>query len=222
MFDLELLKDKVDGETLAALSSYIGDMDGKLKTVRKKADIADAATAKAAQIEARILEKFGIESLDDLDNLPDPKAAKGNDETIKQFEARLKRVERDRDEAIKAKDSVLAQMTQAKKQAAIAQALSNGGFADVESAELLLSRSVEQVDDDFVFKTRDGRHIPLVDGAKLIATEKPHLVKAPQGTGSGWRDSGGAPAKTMPRSAFDALRPAERAKTMAAGFTITE
>jgi len=223
MFDLESLKDKLDGETLAALGNHLSEVEGKLKTVRKKADTADSATAKAAQLEARILEKFGIESLDDLDNLPDPKAAKGESDALKQVEAKLKRAEREREEATKARDAMIEQMTQARRQAAITKAIQAGGFHDTEAAELLLSRSIEQLDDEFVFKTKDGRHIPLSDGAKLIATERPHLVnKIPQGTGSGFMDGGGKGAKTMSQAAFDALRPAERAKAMADGYTLTE
>jgi hypothetical protein len=223
MFDLETLKEKLDGETLSALGNHIADLEGKVKTVRKKADTADAATAKAAQLEARILEKLGIESLDDLDTIPDPKASKGDADALKQYEAKLKRIERERDEANKSRDGVIAQMTQAKKQAAIAQALSAGGFHDVRSAKLHLEAATEQQDDDFMFKTMDGRLIPLSDGAKLIATEMPHLVKAPQGTGSGYRDAGGgSSAKTMPKAAFDALKPSERADAVSKGFTITE
>lgn len=222
MFDLETLKDKLDSETLAALGSSFNEYEGKLKTIRKKADTADAATAKAAQLEARILEKLGIDSLEDLDTLPDPKAGKVEADALKQFENRLKRAERDRDEAVKASDALKAQMTLARKQAAISQALNSGGFHDQEAAELLLSSRIEQQDDDFVFKTKDGRFIPLSDGAKLIATEKPHLVKAPQGTGSGFRDAGGKTAKTMPQAAFEALSPIERSKAMKDGFTLTD
>lgn len=223
MFDLEALKEKLDSETLAALASHLAEVDGKLKTVRKKADTADAQAAKAAQLEARILEKFGLESLDDLETLPDPKAAKSEIDALKQFENKLKRAERERDEAVKSKDTLVAQMTQAKRQAAIAQAITAGGFHDTEAAELLLSHATEQQDDEFVFKTKDGRHIPLSDGAKLIATEKPHLVnKIPQGTGSGFRDAGGKNAKTMPQAAFDALKPIERSKVMAEGITLTD
>jgi len=222
MFDLETLKEKLDSETLAALGNSFSDYEGKLKTIRKKADTADAATAKAAALEARILEKFGIETLDDLDNLPDPKAGKVDADALKQFENRLKRFERERDDAVKAREAMVAQMTQAKKQTAISQAIAAGGFHDTEAAELLLARAIEQQDDEFLFKTKDGRFIPLSDGAKLIATEKPHLVKAPQGTGSGFRDSGGKTSKTMPQAAFDALRPTERAAKMAEGYTLTE
>jgi hypothetical protein len=223
MFDLETLKDKLDSETLAALGNHIAEIDGKLKTVRKKADTADAATAKAAQIETRILEKFGIESLDDLDALPDPKAAKGEADAIKQYENKLKRAERERDEAFKAKDTLVAQITQAKREAAIAQAIAAGGFHDTRSAKLHLAAATEQQDDEFMFKTHDGRFIPLSDGAKLIATEMPHLVnKIPQGTGSNFRDAGGKNIKTMTQAALNALKPAERAQAFADGYTVTE
>jgi len=222
MFDLETLKDKLDGETLAALGNSFSELEGKLKTIRKKADTADAAMAKASGLETRILEKFGIDSLDDLDNIPDPKIGKVEADALKQFESRLKRAERDRDEAMKASAELKASVIQSRKQAAIAQALSAVGFSDLESAEMHLARATEMVDDEFMYKTKDGKHIHLSEGAKLIAVERPHFVKAPQGTGSGFRDAGGKSSKTMPQAAFEALSPVERSKAMAAGFTLTE
>jgi hypothetical protein len=227
MFDLESLKDKLDGETLSALKSHVDDLAGSRDAAKRESiDGRKALKAKVDELQSansKILEKLGIDSVDDLENLPDPKAVKTEaDTSLKQFEARLKRAEREREEAVKASEALKSQMTQARKQAAIAQAISAGGFHDSEAAELLLSSRIEQQDEEFLFKTRDGRFIPLSDGAKLIATEKPHLVKAPQGTGSGFRDAGSAAAKTMPKAIFDALKPAERAQKMSEGFTLTE
>ena len=227
MFDLETLKEKLDGETLAALSSHIDDLTGSRDAAKRESiDGRKALKEKVETLQGaqtRIFEKLGIESLDDLDTLPDPKVAPAQADALKQFEAKLKRFERERDEAFKAKDALLSQMTQAKRQAAIAQAVGAGGFHDAETAEMLLSARVEQQDDEFLFKTRDGRFIPLADGAKLIATEKSYLVKAPQGTGSGFRDAGGsAAAKKMTQAALDALKPAERAKAFADGYTISD
>jgi len=227
MFELDTIKDKLDSETLAALKSHLDDLAGSRDAAKRESiDGRKALKAKVDELQtahSKILDKLGIETLDDLDNLPDPKAVKTEaDTSLKQFEARLKRFERERDDAVKAREAMVAQMTQAKKQTAISQAIAAGGFHDTEAAELLLARAIEQQDDEFLFKTKDGRFIPLSDGAKLIATEKPHLVKAPQGTGSGFRDSGGKTSKTMPQAAFDALRPTERAAKMAEGYTLTE
>lgn len=220
MFDLDTLKDKLDSETLAKLKADREDLVGQRDTARaesiggRKKLKEDLAAAQA--LAAKALEKLGVDSAEELDTLPD---AKGQGEALKQFEAKLKRAERERDEAIKARDTVAGEMSAAKRSAAISQAVAAGGFHDAEAAELLLSRAIEEQDGTYLFKTKDGKTIPLTDGAKLIATERPHLVKAPQGTGSGFRDSGGG--KSMSQQAFDALRPAERAKAMADGVTVT-
>lgn len=228
MFDLETLKEKLDGETLAALGNHINDLTGSRDAAKRESiEGRKALKEKAESLQSaqnRIFEKLGIESLDDLDTLPDPKSVKGDADAIKQFEAKLKRFERERDDAVKGRDAMVSQMTQAKKQSAIAQAISAGGFFDTKSARFHLESATEQQDDEFMFKTNDGRLIPLSDGAKLIAAEMPHLVnKIPSGTGSGHRDTGGASAaKTMPKTVFDALRPSERAEAMSKGFAITE
>lgn len=194
MFDLDTLKDKLDGETLTKLRAHVDDITGQRDAARaesidgRKKLKADLAAAQAAQ--AKAFEKLGIDSADELEALP---AAKGQGEALKQLEVKLKRVERERDDAVSARDQISADMTAARRSAVVSQAVAAGGFHDTEAAELLLSRAIEQQDDgQFVFKTKDGKFIPPVDGAKLIATERPHLVKAPQGTGSGYRDGGDA------------------------------
>ncbi len=221
-FKLDDLKDKLDAATLAALTSHIDDLAGQRDSARTesidgrkklKAE-RDAAVSRVAAIE----DWAGIDAGTDLAALPAPK---GQTEAAKQFEVKFKRAERERDDALKARDELTTQMTQARRTTAIAQAVASGGFHDTEAAELLISRSVEQQDDAFMFKTREGKFIALADGAKLIATEKPHLVKAPQGTGSGWRDAGGSAGKTIGEAQFEALRPAERAKAMADGYTVS-
>lgn len=221
-FDIATLEDKLDKTVLDALKAHLDDLAGQRDAARAesidgrkklKAE-RDTAVARAAALE----DWAGIDAGADLAELPAPKGAA---EASKQFEAKLKRAERERDDAIKTRDELGARMTSARRTAAIAQAVAAGGFHDVEAAELLIGRSVEQQDEDFVFKTREGKLIPLADGAKLVATEKPHLVKAPQGTGSGWRDAGGGAGKTVTEAQFEAMRPVERAKAMADGYTVT-
>lgn len=221
-FDLDTLKDKLTPEQFAGLKAHVDDLAGQRDAARAesidgrkklKAE-RDAAVARVAALE----DWAGIDAGADLAELPAPK---GQAEASKQFEAKLKRAERERDDAFKARDELTTQMTQARRQTAIAQAVAAGGFHDAEAAELLIARSVEQQDDAFMFKTREGKLIPLADGAKLVATEKPHLVKAPQGTGSGWRDAGGGAGKTITEAQFEAMRPVERAKAMADGYTVS-
>ncbi len=219
MFDFEVLKDKVDGETLSALTGYVGELEGKLKSLRKKADSETEKAVLLTNAQREFLDRMNVSSFEEIDAKFDPAASS---DVAKQFEAKLKRAEREREEAIKARDGLSAEVLNARRSREISKALQSGGFHDVESAELLLSRSVELQGDEFVFKTSKGDVIGLAEGAKLIALDKPHLLKAPQGTGSGFRDAGGLSVKAMPQAAFDALRPAERAKAMADGFRIVD
>lgn len=216
MFDLDKLKDKLDSATLTELRSHIEDLTGSRDAAKsesingRKTLKAELESLKAAN--AKAFEKLGIDSADDLDALPD---AKGQADALKQFEAKLKRAERERDEALKAREALTTQITEAKRSQAIAQAVAAGGFHDTEAAELLLSRGIEAQDDGFVFKTKDGRFIPLQDGAKLIAAERPHLVKAPTATGSGNRELPGQQAKrVIHRAELEAMSPFERANAV--------
>lgn len=213
------------GAKFDALQTYVADLTGQRDTARQesiagrkklKADL-DAAQALAA----RALEKLGVDTADDLDALPD---AKGQGDALKQLDVKLKRAERERDEA-------KAQATQADgkyrtslQRAAIAEALGAHEFVARDIVETYVSQRMAWEGDEMVFKADDGKLVSVRDGVAGIAKTRPELLK-PTGTGgAGVRQAnaaGRSGSQTMTRAAFEALDPAGRVEASKAGVTLT-
>lgn len=199
--DLETLKDKLDGETFGALKTYVAgiltkatDAEDKARLARKESE--DGRKTLKANL-ATALEKLGIDSPDELDGLPD---ARGQADKAAQYETQIKRLTRERDEAIKASTDALGQITAAKRDKAIADAVAQHGFIDAESASVLIGARVKQEGDEFMFEA-DGKLLPIKDGAALLARSKPFLVKpAGVGAGSGFTGNGSGGGSANPWS----------------------
>jgi hypothetical protein len=90
--------------------------------------------------------------------------------------------------------------------------------------ETFVSQRLTWEGDDLLFKSDDGKLIPLKDGVTGIAKTRPELLK-PTGTGgAGVRQSnagGGGGAKTMTRAEFEAMPPAQRVEVAKAGVQLT-
>ena len=109
--DIDALKDKLGDETFAKLKAHVDDLTGQRDAARnesinkRKALQTENETLKA--FKSKALEKLGVDSDEDLDALPD---AKGQADAAKQFEAKLKKAERERDEAKAAAEAVAGQL----------------------------------------------------------------------------------------------------------------
>lgn len=194
--NLETLKDTLGDEKFASLKTYVDGLiaqrdvakdesiNGR-KTLKKKADDQEALIG-------RLYEKLGIDSPEELDALPD---GKGQVEATKQLEARIKRAERERDEAKAAKADLEGKFQGSRKTAAIAQAVAKHPFIDADDAAFFLERKARFEGEDLVYEGDGGKLITLDEAAAHIAATKPHLVKAAGGGGSGYRDDGGGKGK---------------------------
>jgi hypothetical protein len=222
--NIESLKEALGDEKFAALKDYVDDLTGQRDAARKesidgrkglKAKL-DAATARVSELE----DWAGIDAGANVADLPPPKGAA---DAAKQFEAKLKRAERERDDAFKARDEVAAKFRSNAQRVAIAEALNAHEFADRDIAETFISRFVEWNDDALVFKGEDGRILSLKDGVASVVKTKPALLKS-QGTGgAGFQGSGagGGGPQTMTRAEFEALPPAKRVELSKAGLSLT-
>jgi hypothetical protein len=221
--NLESLKDALGDEKFAALSSYVTDLIGQRDTARNesingrkklKADL-DAAHALAQ----KALDKLGVESADELETLPD---AKGQGEALRQFETKLKRAERERDEFRKAADEAASKYRSSQQKAAISEALAGHEFVARDIVETYISQKLAWEGDDLLFKSDDGRLIPIKDGVAGFAKTRPELLK-PSGTGgAGVRSSnaGSGGQKVISAAEFDAKSPKDQASLMASGYSI--
>jgi hypothetical protein len=177
--------------------------------------------ANAQALAAKALEKLGVDSPDDLDTLPD---AKGQVEALKQFETRIKRTERERDEAKALAADASGKYRNSLQRSAIAEALGGHEFVARDIVESFVSQRLTWEGDDLLFKSEDGKLIPVKDGVAGIAKTRPELLK-PTGTGgAGFRQpnagSGGG-GKTMTRAEFDAQDQAARAAFVKEGGKVT-
>lgn len=208
--NLESLKGKtVDAELLAQLADHIATLTTRAETAEGKARTAQKESIDGRkQLKAErdaAFEKLGVTTLEELDALPD---GKGASDAAKQFEAKLKKAEREKAEALAALQDVQGKYSQDRRDLAIEKAIASQPFIDAEDARALLERRLKAEGDEFLFETNDGKLVPLSDGAAFIAKTKTHLVKAPTAgkTGSGFKPgaTAGQPGTTPSGPTLDA------------------
>lgn len=225
--DLAALKGKtLDDSTHTELVKFVADLEGKVqqardesishrKGLKEKVEKAEGAVRLA-------LDKLGIDSIDELEQLPD---AKGQAEVNKQLEARAKRAERELAEARASAQKLTQERDTERRSNAIAKVVSKHAFIDPDVATMLLEHGTQAEGDQFLFKAEGGKLVPLDEGAAWIAKTKPHLVKAQGGSGSGYRPSGNGShgaTKSMTRAEFEALDPVARAEAMREKTQLTD
>lgn len=222
--NLESLKEPL-GERFGELESYVNDLIGQRDAARKESQTGrQSLKAKAEEATAtvgRLMEKLGIETLEELDDLP---PAKGQAEALKQLETRLKRL----DAETKVKDQALAELAAKHRQtvlgASLNKALAGYEFVDNDLVESYLMGRLTWEDDQAMYKDDKGVLLPLAEGVTHLANSKPHLLKSPGARGSGYAPNSqhGKAAPALKRAAFDALDYTAKAEHLKAGGTITD
>lgn len=196
--DIEALKDKL-GDQFEPLKAHIADLTGQRDAARREsADGRVGLKKKVSELDAALtkaLNKLGADSVEDLDELPD---AKGAADAARQAQAQAKRLEKQLAEVAAERDRLSGDIKAARVKADIAAAVSKHGFLDDELVGEYLSRRTEFNGDAPMFKTDDGRLIPLAEGAALIASTKKHLLKASGAGGSGHVPAAGRGAVVNP------------------------
>ncbi|ODU07994.1 MAG: hypothetical protein ABS84_14890 [Rubrivivax sp. SCN 71-131] len=195
--DLDKYKGKtLEGETLselqAAISTHIEAEVAPERDRRKKAEkeSIDGRKAKDARIE-RLSELLGVDVDADLDKVD----VKGMAEAAKQVEQQLRRVTRERDDAVKRADEIAGKYATERRQLAIATEIAKHPFVDAEDVAALVERRVKADGDDLTFDGPEGKTISIADGVAWIAKTKTHLVRpAGEGGGGGSGFTGGTGA----------------------------
>lgn len=223
--DIAALKDKLGDETFAKLSEFVDTLksqrdEARQESIAGRKGLKDKVAAlEGAQ--AKLLEKLGVDSLDDIESLPD---AKGAAEAAKQYEAKIKRLERELGDATKARDEATGKFKGGLQKVAIAEALSGHEFVARDIVESYVERRLTWEGDDLYFKTDEGKLVSVKDGVAGVAKARPELLKAAGTGGAGVRQpnagSGGG-AKTMSRADFEALEPQQRVQLAKEGVALT-
>lgn len=222
--DIEQLKEALGDEKFGALKTYIDDLTGQRDAARQES-IAGRKGLKEKlsaleSAQATLLEKLGLDSVEDIDALPD---ARGAAEAAKQYEAKLKRMERDLAAATQSRQEIDGKYRTSLQRAAIQEALGGHEFVARDLVETYISQRLTWEGDDLLFKSDGGALVPIKDGVAGFAKSRPELLK-PQGTGgAGVRQSnaGSGGQKTMTRAEFEALPPAQRVEAAKSGVQLT-
>ena len=222
--DLETLKEALGDEKFAALKTYVDDLTGQRDAARNESITGRKklkTDLEAAQsLATKAMEKLGVDSAEELDALPD---AKGQGDALRQEQVARKRAERERDEALQRAEEVAGKHKNSQQKAAIAEALSGHEFIARDIVETFVSGRLAWEGEDRLFKTDDGKLVPVKDGVAGIAKTRPELLKPTGSGGAGVRQGnagGNAGAKTMTRAEFEAMPPAAKVEAAKAGVTL--
>ena len=220
--DIDSLKDKLGDETFAELKSHLDDLNGKLKAVRKKADAETERAAKLSDAQESLLEKLGVASIDDIDSLP---TAKGQAEAVAQYEAKLKKLERQLAETSASRDEVSGKYKGTLQRAALAEAMAGHAFINKAVVESHVRSQLTWEGDELMFKTEDGNLVSVKDGIAGFAKANPELIKAAGAGGAGVRQHGAGGANgntptTMSRADFEALAPTAKVEAAKSGVQL--
>jgi hypothetical protein len=225
--DIEVLKEALGDEKFTALKTFVEDLQGQRDAARnesingRKTMKTELEALRGSQ--AKLLEKLGVDSLDEIEALPD---AKGMAEAAKQYDVKLKRLEREKAEAIEAKTATDTKWRDSLKRAAVAEAIGKHEFVDREVVESFISQRLAFEGDDLFFKSEDGKLLAVADGVAGIAKTRPGLLKPTGAGGAGVRQSnagGGATGtKTVSRAEFNAMSTDTRAAIDWKTTTVTD
>ena len=223
--DLEQFKEALGDEKFAELSTYVSDLEGQRDSARNESiSKRKGLQSKVSELEtqhAEMLEKLGVDSFDELDGLD----IKGAAEASKQYEAKLKRLERQLGEATEKAEKADGLYRSSQKSAALAEAMGGHKFLAQSVVASHISNSLVWEGDELFYKTDEGSLVSVKDGVAGFAKANPELLQ-PIGTGgAGVKPSntrGGGEAKTMTRADFDAADPKARMEHVKAGGQIVE
>lgn len=222
--DLAALKEKLGDETFSQLKTYVNDLTGQRDQARNESITGrKRLKGQVEQLTAQqtaLMDRLGIESLDDLDNLPD---VKGAADAAKQYEAKLKRAERERDTALAARDEVNGKYLDSKKSAILAEALGSHEFLAKDVVTSFISNRLQWEGEDLLYRTDDGNLVTVKDRVAGVAKTRPELLKSAGTGGAGVRSSNagsGAGQISMTRAEFEALPPAKQMEAAKNGVTL--
>lgn len=219
--DLDALKgktidDKLHGELLAHVADLVAQRDAARKESIDGRKGKDAKLKELGDRLAAVAEWAGIEPDADLAALPAPK---GQADAAKQFEAKLARLTRERDDAVKARDGLDGKVRGMRREAALAGAIEGLRFKNPADVRVLLQHRVREEGDELLFETEDGKLVPLKEGAAWFAKTRPDYVQPADagGSGSGFRGNAGGSGGSDKKPDFTGDRSA-RLAAIAASF----
>lgn len=192
--DIEKLKDVLGDDVHAELIQHVNELTAQRDAARKesiqhrtglksKVQELEAKNHELTRAQEEMLERLGVDSIDQLKEL-DPK---GQADAVRQYEAKLKRLESQLNEKTAAYDALNNNYRQSKLSAALRKAMAEHEWIDQDIVESFVNKHLVYEDDQVLYRATDNVVIPLNEGMQILAKEKPHLLKTTASGGSGYR-----------------------------------
>lgn len=223
--DLEQFREALGEEKFSELETIFGDLKGQRDQARNES-ISGRKKLKSdlqtlTEQRQTLLEKLGVDDFDAVESLD--LDVQGSAEVAKQFEAKLKRAERERDSAIAERDTMKSDNLGLKKKGILNSALGGHKFIANDVVESFVSNRLVWEGDDLYYKQEDGNLVTVQDGVAQIAKSRPELLEATGAGGAGVRPGNtgsNAGQTTISRKDFEARPHDERAELVKSGVTI--
>ena len=211
--DLSKYQEFLSDEMFAELESGVDTLKGQRdKAINEQIQTRRGLKSKITNLElsnAALLEKLGVESVEALDDMPD---IKGVADTFKQDQIKIKRLEGERDAALKERDDLSGKYLDTKKKGVLAEALSAHDFVSSKIGAIIQPNLVWE-GDDLLYKQDDGNLVSVSDGVTGFAKSNPELIKPSGAGGAGVRGANAGSngeTLTMARADFEQLAPAKQ------------
>ena len=222
--ELEGLQEKLGDETFTQLETFVNDLVGQRDQARNESISGrrglkeKVATLETQQTE--LLERLGVESVDDISELPD---VAGMADANRQVEAKVKRLERLLGDTEKALGEERGLRKTSSQKAAVSAAMSKHDFIGGDVINAHIERSLVWEGDDLLFKTAEGNLVSVSDGVAGVAKAHPELLKPSGAGGAGVRSNnarGSDDQQVMDRADFEALPPAKQMELAKSGVEL--
>jgi hypothetical protein len=211
--DISQLKDDLGDEKFSELEAHVNALISQRDEARNESISGRKGLKEKVQTleteRAQLFERLGIDSLDELADLPD---AKGQADAVKQFEAKVKRLERDLADAQQAGQDAETRYRDSQRKIAVSAAMQQHKFVAPDLVESYINPRLQWEGDELFYKADGDKLVPVADGVAELAKARPELLQptGAGGAGVGSRGAGGAEqVKEMSRADFEAL-PAEK------------
>lgn len=211
--DISALKETLGDEKYAELEGYVEQLIGqrdhaKNESINSRKTLKDKVQTLESE-RAQLLEKLGVDSFDEVEEIAD---GKGAADAVRQFESKLKRLERDLADKDQALSAAETKYRESQRKIAVSAALQKHEFVAPDVVESFLGPRLVWEGDELFYRADGDKLMPVADGVSELAKARPELLKpaGAGGAGVGSRGAGGAEGqKEMSREEFEAL-PAEK------------
>ena len=222
--DIEKLKEQLTETDFLELTTAMSDLIGQRDQARNES-ISGRKSLKEnnARLETELLgfkEALGVDNVDELEG-------QGiSVEQSTQYEAKLKKYQRDLDSVQEQLQSANRERQATQTKLALSSALQGHDWVDQDVVENYVANNVVWEGDELYYKSHEGNMMSVADGVATLAKSKPQLLQPTGAGGAGVRSSnarGVAEDEPMTRDEFDALPALKKAEYASqAGFTLID